>query len=257
MSVFAVNGKEPIAAWIPSLDTAGNGTLELFDLVGSNDCDLVNMTTGDWVSDTDAGGVWALDFDGANDHGETKANFPKIAYSGGGSFCAWVKPDTIAGGTTFSATNPRYIFASTPVSVNDANALFRLLGGYIDFTFRNSATANFCTCRSDSAVISASSWQHVAAVHTGSAIVLYHQGSAVASTTTNYSNSARTTASIAQIGGEPFGQRYFDGLIDDIRIFDQALDATDIAFLYKSGFGRGVTKKLDSRRRRYAGGYGL
>ena len=67
MSLYAVNGKEQIAAWIPSLDTAGNGTTTLTDLVGSNDGTLTNMDAADWVADTDAGGVRALDFDGTND----------------------------------------------------------------------------------------------------------------------------------------------------------------------------------------------
>ena len=43
MSLYAVNGKEPVAAWIPSLDTAGNGTTTLTDLVGSNNGTLTNM----------------------------------------------------------------------------------------------------------------------------------------------------------------------------------------------------------------------
>ena len=43
MTIYAVNGKEPVAAWIPSLDTAGNGTTTLTDLVGSNNGTLTNM----------------------------------------------------------------------------------------------------------------------------------------------------------------------------------------------------------------------
>lgn len=91
MSIYAVNGKEPIAAWIPSLDTAGNGTTTLTDLVGSNHGTLTNMDAAtDWVADTGAGGVRALDFDGVNDH----VVFSPPAFSSTASFSLWVKPAT-------------------------------------------------------------------------------------------------------------------------------------------------------------------
>lgn len=259
MTIYAVNGKEPIAAWIPSLDTAGNGTTTLTDLVGSNNGTLTNMDAAtDWVSDTSNGGVRALDFDGSNDNVITNSNFPKLDYSGGAAFCCWVNPDDLSGGDVFSGTNPRYLFSSSPSVIENANALFRLLGAKINFTFRNSATANYCTAQSDSEVLSTGIWQHVAVVHTGSTIVLYYNGSSIASTTTNYSNSARTNASVANIGSQGNGARYLNGRLDDFRIFDQALDASDIAYLYNSGNGRGITATTpNTRRRRYAGGYGL
>ena len=68
MSIFAVNGKVPVAVWCPSRDTLGNGTTTLTDLVGSSNGTLTNMDPAtDWVSDTDAGGIRALDFDGSDD----------------------------------------------------------------------------------------------------------------------------------------------------------------------------------------------
>lgn len=65
MSIYAVNGKEPIAAWIPSLDSVGNGTTTLTDLVGANNGTLTNMDAADWVLDD---GKYSLDFKGGTDH---------------------------------------------------------------------------------------------------------------------------------------------------------------------------------------------
>ena len=67
----AVNGKTPVSAWVPSRDTAGNSTTTLTDLSsGENNGTLTNMAVpaNNWVADTDAGGVRALEFDGSNDY---------------------------------------------------------------------------------------------------------------------------------------------------------------------------------------------
>ena len=57
-----------LAWWCPSLDSVGNGTSALYDLVGSANGTLTNMDAStDWVADTASGGVRYLDFDGTND----------------------------------------------------------------------------------------------------------------------------------------------------------------------------------------------
>lgn len=55
--------------WCPSLDTEGNGTIILNDLAHNSNGTLTGMDpVTDWISDTDSGGIRALDFDGSNDY---------------------------------------------------------------------------------------------------------------------------------------------------------------------------------------------
>lgn len=102
MSIYAVNGKEPIAAWIPSLDDAGNGTTTLTDLVGDKNGTLTNFaltgSTSNWVADTNAGGIRALDFDGTNDNVNIGDNFNDVITGASAKWAvsAWVNLTTTA-----------------------------------------------------------------------------------------------------------------------------------------------------------------
>jgi hypothetical protein len=211
----AVNGKMPIAAWIPSRDTAGNGTITLTDLVGSNDGTLTNMDAAtDWVADTDSGGVRALEFDGVNDY----VNIPEVPFSSAVTYVAWVKPD-IASPT-----------AGVRAFISNKKTLFEQAGDDIRF-FPDI----------DFAVVShpdilTTNWQQVAITQSSTSYVIYHNGVSVAAGTTALLDSG---AGNSEIGGFGSG-RPFDGRLDDIRVWDQALTAGDVADLYAGGLGRGV-----------------
>lgn len=72
-------------------------------------------------------------------------------------------------------------------------------------------------------------WRHVAGVYNGSVAVLYVDGNAVASSTRSGSFSVFTP----RIGGEGATEN-FDGRIDDVRIYNRALSATEIKNIYES-----------------------
>jgi len=245
MSIYAVNGKEPIAAWIPSLDTAGNGTTTLTDLVGSNDGTLTNMDAAtDWVSDTSNGGVRALDFDGVNDYvscgdpATTKLN-------GDVSVSVWVHPRSLN----------RLAIIGHAASANAFWLLLFSFGSNQKFSFWNSASGPAVTAPNTSPL---NQWSHFVAVRSSSGVEIYIDGASVATAAGASGNgSAGTELTIGRFGS--FNSYKSSSKIDDIRIFNTALDATDIAYLYNSGNGRGIVASgvVPSRRRRYAGGYGL
>lgn len=248
MSVYAVNGKEPIAAWIPSLDTAGNGTTTLTDLVGSNDGTLTNMDAAtDWVADTDAGGVRALDFDGTNDFVDL-AGCPAIG-TGDFTISLWFNRSS-------STTSNERAFA-TGAETNTSSGFCIAITDTIARVFVSNGTARVL---SSSSSISLSTWTQICAVFVNSPrkVDVYVDGSF--DTTTSLASLSGSIGN-AYSGAICYGYNvstFFGGRVDDIRIFDQALDATDIAYLYNSGNGRGVTPTTpNTRRRRYAGGYGL
>ncbi len=87
----------------------------------------------------------------------------------------------------------------------------------------------------------AGKWKHIAAVGTGTSLTLYVDGQEVAtggsSTGTYGSNSAtfRIGAGVMETSGD-----YFDGRVDDVRIYQRALCPGQINELYKGGRSNGM-----------------
>jgi hypothetical protein len=222
----SVNGKSPIAVWCPSQDTAGNGTTTLTDLVGSNDGTLTNMDPAtDWVLDD---GKYALDFDGVNDYVAASALTPDLV-----SVCAWIKRDGSTG--TIAA------------QINSTGSFWgaynlQLASGKVRFLAQIPLTGFAFDCFSASTIVSGD-WVHVTATFDGAAAKVYingvEDGSAVSSTPTlQYSANQRSFGIGAQQRGDNGAWiALLDIALDDIRIFDQPLDATDAAALYAAGRG--------------------
>ena len=212
---LSVNGKEPVAAWCPSLDTAGNGTTTLTDLVGSNNGTLTNMDAAtDWVADTDAGGVRALDFDGNSDYVTSS-----LAGTGtSGSISVWAKFRTLAEGT-------HAVFFSGAGSYT----LINQIGSSCYFYWYTGGTTLTKT-----SAFTVDTWHHIVMTADGTTVKGYIDGLLVVSGAGTQNWNATSSA----IGGWS-GQtaRTIDGRLDDIRIFNTALDSSDAAALYTRGRG--------------------
>lgn len=247
MSIYAVNSKEPIAAWIPSLDTAGNGTTTLTDLVGSNNGTLTNFaltgSTSNWVADTDAGGVRALDSDGNNDYTAT-------GFAGGTrtsmSLSVWCKINSSLSNKAIFGwwTGNNGIFLQTGISNGTQILVLSGNGG----NYAQSPVSSFV----------ASAWHHIVMAYDGSQatdaqkLVMHIDGSQQSLTFNSAIPSSVAlstgTLSIADVGA--LG-RYWPGRIDDMRVFSEPLSGSDVSYLYNSGAGRGrVAATGKSRRRR-------
>jgi hypothetical protein len=233
MSVYAVNSKEPLSCWIPSLDTAGNGTATLNDLVGSNPLTLNNFaltgSTSNWVADTNAGGIRALDFDGTNDYG-SGSYWTTLGSFGAAAFSLWVRSD---GKSNFGIIGTSGFGVFSVYSNTSANIRFLIKD-----------TSNLLN-----GAITVSAWTHVVATYDGTTARLYINGTQTAS---------KSVSGTLSNSGSPFylGSYYdttfvIDGRLDDVRGFNQNLDASDVAYLYFSGSGRGrLAVSGESRRRR-------
>jgi hypothetical protein len=230
----SVNGKTPIACWCPSKDTAGNGTTTLTDLAGSNNGTLTNMdATTDWVADTGSGGVRALDFDGVND----------CVRCGTGLNTSLLSAITISGWFKFRNRSSVNVPFSN-LSAAGQNGLALEIG----------RTANKLTWLQNSSTVDATStgtitdanWHHVVVVRTGSTgswtIKFY-----IDNTSSSHSTSANpvSAASNGQFTIARYGD--FTGgfnsscIVDDLRIWNQGLDDTDVSHLWNSGAGRGIS----------------
>jgi hypothetical protein len=186
------------------------------------------------VADTGAGGVRALDFDGTNDYVDC--------------------------GTTTTATTLRNVPMSISVwfklngnygPIQSMVSNLGSAGSYTTYMLEFGRTANeFSWLNNSSYIASVSSvalsdnnWHHVTAVRSGSLsawiISWYLDGVFDESdVTTDNANATNGKLSIGRAG--EYNGQYFKGQIDDIRIFDTALTAEGIAYLYANGSGRGV-----------------
>ena len=89
-------------------------------------------------------------------------------------------------------------------------------------------------------------WQHLAATYDGTVARYYVDGLEVAARATSGSIGSSNTWRIGAYGGTPGG--FFDGLVDDVRIYDRALSAGEIQFDRDHGVVR--RPRLPTRRRR-------
>lgn len=197
----------------------------------------------DWVSDTGAGGVRALDFDGSND---TVVTTGYTAAPGTSNFSAsfWVYKratgdigdwlsNRIVGANGFQAGF--VIGKSGNTTSRIFNVLFDAAGG----VFRVNTYNTFYTLNT---------WHHIVVVWTNSTglIVVYRDGSAVteSSTLTGGTIAGATIGSTGDLRlcGRPAvaSGRTPNALFDDWRLFSQALTATEVTALYNAGRGRGI-----------------
>jgi hypothetical protein len=227
MSIYAVNGKVPIAAWIPSRDTAGNGTTTLNDLVGTNHGTLTNMDAAtDWVADTSNGGVRALDFDGVNDYVDTTAAGTLIGQPAQLTISCWIRWQLINSGfrLAISTVNSTGL-GGWGIGLNTSNRMYGAYGN---------------SFRETSAAMTLNAWVHtvfVATTVSGSTPVLYVNTTSQSGPSGTYTSNAGGTA--FNLGRRSLGDLHSNCRLDDIRIFNSALTESDVAVLYNAGNGRG------------------
>jgi len=235
--------------WCPSLNPPG-GT-RLHDLSSrQNWGTLTNMDAAtDWVV---SGGRGALDFDGSNDHVKItgpNASFINITNKYTVSFWAYRN-----GAATFSNIMSKgsgstddfdiYIYSSVLAVFHNANnggTTSRVhFANFPDKTWTN-VVITFDTSR-DAAFTSTGAWQ------------CFFNSVQQTSSSGGYGNvfpAIVNTQSSLQIGASEsssiFGsQRFFNGQLDDIRIYNRALSSTEARQLYQ--LGRGNMPRIRQRR---------
>lgn len=183
-----------------------------------NNGSIVNMSNSS--SPVAGASGQALNFDSINDH-ILVPNSTSLNITGPITMSAWIKPNSF-GQNNFGRIVHKdgvngYIFSLNNSSIT--NGLLFYSGGV------NASTSN---------VITLNRWQHVASVFNGSTVTLYVNGVAV-STQAQPAPTA-STASLG-IGIRPADSlRGFDGIIDEVRIYNRALSDSEMKQLY--GMGR-------------------
>lgn len=234
MADMSVLGTAPVAAWCPSLDTAGNGTTTLTDLSGNGyNGTLTNMDAAtDWPADTGAGGVRALDFDGSNDY-VTCGDISTIKGIAGLSISLWVKTDRV---------NAFKYAIGKATTANNRLGVY-LNSGAVGFTLETGSTVYGQT----DLQVNNNDWSHAIFVfdgaETGNALrckIYIDSVLATISFTGSVGSLTPSTTDPFLIGARTISSNNISARIDDVRIFNIVLTADQRSYLYASGLGRGV-----------------
>lgn len=154
----------------------------------------------------------ALDFDGVNDRVTVADSNSLDLTSSGMTLSAWVKPDTVDDYQTVlmkeGTSDMAYGLYSSTNTGNRPSFQFygnQLLGP---------------------SAVSAGSWVHLAGTYDGSMMRIYVDGVQVA--TDPDSDPVPATSNQLSIGRSSMWGEYFDGLIDEVRIYDRTLTQAEI-----------------------------
>jgi len=198
-------------------DSSGNGY----------DGTLTNMNGNEWTTGTLDG---ALEFDGS-DELVSCGNLDVTGGDGHITLTAWMKADD------FGTSDARFISKATGTSTSQHYWMLSTWNGsQLRFRLRTSSTQNLY---SSSGVLSTGVWTHVAATWDGSTMRVYRNATDVGSTSKSGTLATNGSVGVA-IGNQPpgAGNRPFDGLIDDVRIYNRALSAAELVDV-AAGLGGG------------------
>jgi hypothetical protein len=159
----------------------------------------------------------ALSFDGVNDW-VTVADANSLDLSAGMTLEAWVRPTVNSGWHTImlkeAGSNMSYEMYSNNPDVTRPAAFFTAAGGGL----RNLNGA---------APVAVNAWTHLAFTYDGTTMRLYVNG--VLARSALRAGPIRTSTGVLHIGGnQVWGGEFFNGLIDEVRIYNRALSPAEI-----------------------------
>ena len=211
----------------------GDGTKATDASGNENTGTLTNMEASDWVVGKKGE---ALEFDGSNEYVDMGSAISSISGNTSFTMCAWINTNSVSAAQAVVATgNP-------DVALNAAALFLNVNGnGSLSLEFAGGNTA-----ASANNLISAGQWYHICGTKTAGAInttsTLYIDGQPVSLSTasSNTPSIATTDASIGQFVASGY---YFNGKIDDVRVYNRALSASEIVSLYNVKTGQLATSR--------------
>jgi hypothetical protein len=202
---------------IDSSGSGNNGTLTNFALAGA---------TSNWVSGRLAGG---LHFDGVNDYVQVSIASLTGAAPTAETWSMWVKPSSI--GAQVLLENAPTLGASQSRRYIKENADGTLTMVPCDVAYSANTTS----------ALAVGQWTHVVVVSNGSNHKIYMNGKQEVSST------IVATCALSTVTTFGYGfNTYFNGYMDDIRVYNRALNADQIRNLYTSGSSRPTTANTNS-----------
>jgi len=225
--VFTAGATLPVAysnliAWYPfdSAEYGGSNADDVTAILGGSGDDTAYDGTVNGPTYQSSGGVTDIragansggfDFDGSNDVIDNTGT-PQLTTPF--SITAWAKPDAFAG-------DSRAIFANWDSTNSDFYVWFRD-SGQIEMVddIRGGVTGS---------TFSANQFYHVAAVFSNTENILYVDNNV------DLQSSGHSQTTYVDAGGITIGSfDKFDGIIDDVRLYNKALSATEVSQIYNN-----------------------
>jgi hypothetical protein len=161
-------------------------------------------------------------FNGINNYIEVPYNL-ELNPTNAITISAWIKAYNL-GWDSYS----NYIVSTEQNSPNNG---YSLRGGAKSVTIMISGGGSWYTAQSTYGTVDTGAWYHLVGVYNGSGLLLYLDGSLSAST--SYGGGITASTGPLLIGTSPGSfLRWFNGIIDDIRLFNRALSDSEIVALY-------------------------
>lgn len=239
---FAVNGdgwdQNLIAYYNFNTKIQQDGNWVVLDLARGNDGNLMNE------ANIVEGGVWdsnAIEFDGVDDYFDL--NYESLIVVPDGTFSGWVFRKDNSRSMIFSLTGTQNSFNEFSIDVDDSNRFG--LSIKKDNSFSLSLDVNYPR-------IDSNKWYHFAVVCGNGGNKVFINGEKISSEHLIYSNGNSSTTSCfstpndinsARIGSRDTGvhtgpgttyDTYFNGLIDEVSVWDRNLSDGEIFALYNS-----------------------
>ena len=180
------------------------------------------------VADTSEGGTYAFDFDGTNDYIDTGTG---IAPTGDLSISAWVNSSSFP-----ANSSDRHTIIEKAYDSGDEPFTFVFAGTTELRSYSYDGTLHGITGYSHG--MSTNAWYHVATTFDGATWKMFVNGTQVATandSTSLLQNALETLVGASTVSGAV--SRFFDGKMDDIRLYYRALTQAEITHLASS---RGV-----------------
>ena len=181
----------------------------------------VTDASGNGNTGTIAGATWssagkygsALSFNGSSSR-VTIANSSSLQLSSGMTLEAWVDPATVSSAwrDVIEKGNDNYFLMATTTQSSDAGG-GGIIGGSYGQVFTTSPLA-------------ANTWSFLALTYDGATERLYLNGTQVASLA--HTGAITSSTSALTLGSDPFYGQFFNGLIDNMRIYNSALSAAAV-----------------------------
>ena len=203
----------------------GAGTT-VADLSGNGNTGTVSGTT--WTTAGKYGG--ALSFNGTSAL-VTIPDAASLRLTSAMTLEAWVNPSAVTSAwrdVIYKANDNYYLEATS------SNASRPSVGG----TFAGSGANIYGT-----AALTASTWAHLAATYDGATLRLYVNGTQVSSVART--GALATSTNPLQIGGDSLYGQFFQGLIDEIRVYNVALTAAQVQADMNAPLGGGTPPPSD------------
>jgi len=170
--------------------------------------------------------VQALSFNGSSQYVSLPSNPSSLDITGALTLSAWVN----------ETANPTA--RTVVISKGDPALLYQyeLTGstnGHVNFSVCNSVGCLTSGTYTSSTLFSPGAWHHVVGTYDGNGnAIMYVDGTNVQAVSSSTMTALKSGVSGVWIGGLPASSRDFNGTVDDVRIYNRALSASDVAELY-------------------------